>query len=981
MAETSWLGGENWLEELSKHPAFNSSSTLNQSIKNDKRFNKQSSSTSLPQSNLISIINQTDLIVYSESEIRLLSLAKFKNSLSSTDPNPSNGHQSSTYKVLRPLPPSAIPEGPITHLAPNPTSRLLAVCSSTQVSVICLPRPEEQADPKTHLDCNALLIGISGGTVNQIPQVTRDGNKPLAIDEHQVMKVLWHEWSYRASTILILYSTGIMHEYDVSSNSRYPTQVIDFNSVFGFAEPNSQELGERDEDGEEKGVDKTGVGRRMGELSSTPRDSRVLIPRGRQSPNKLKMITPLRKSRLGTPQSCQSNYQANFYGSPDLRSTTAVSMCFGAGSSDWGPLTLYGLMKNGDVYAICPYLPHNCFVPPSYRNSLLLLLTAKSESISKSSKLTSTKEKSIFKSLEYLNLLFKLPGDSNFDPETELEGRDNFLNFFKSFKFRPIRHGPYLIQPSPIELDEEDEEEASDLIHLQYPTCLSEFDNLDNFMNDNNGIESVAVLMIAYNRRVDVCLEFQKVEPLWLPLDHGEDTVQGMIELPILEMYECIDLGIPTVVRNPKDNCPLSPLAFLRDPRYDDITYVFHRMGLHAISNMDWVEKLLKSFEEQAGTQSVALKDLDKLPSSEVGWIAKIMHNNVFDQSHSPCGVRGFSVINDAYLGYGLLTVTEDFQVVTQQLQLRPNPLTIKMPVPEFLNLKITNDHSYTDSALSQRIGFTKPLKNDSSSLSLYTSLLDQNWKHDQTQPKGFEKRIEEMIKRPENLNQVNSTTVRYAAEVSELVDKQIRQLIESLNEAQDRLKLQITEYRRQLKQVYDCREKLVVESQSSRSMKKSYEERIERIERNQAGLLKRADLVLQRLTDECNCNLSREEFKWIAEIGRMKAEIEGDRESKGLKSEVEELRKQVTFVKDSINRIRESALNRSKKKAFNSTYLSPKDLDEYEEDGTGICRGIFPVQKFGESQILSIQQKLIQSTSCLGLIMDQLHKLNDTIA
>ncbi|KAI8458729.1 hypothetical protein BY996DRAFT_6500232 [Phakopsora pachyrhizi] len=919
MAETSWLGGENWLEELSKHPAFNSSSTLNQSIKNDKRFNKQSSSTSLPQSNLISIINQTDLIVYSESEIRLLSLAKFKNSLSSTDPNPSNGHQSSTYKVLRPLPPSAIPEGPITHLAPNPTSRLLAVCSSTQVSVICLPRPEEQADPKTHLDCNALLIGISGGTVNQIPQVTRDGNKPLAIDEHQVMKVLWHEWSYRASTILILYSTGIMHEYDVSSNSRYPTQVIDFNSVFGFAEPNSQELGERDEDGEEKGVDKTGVGRRMGELSSTPRDSR--------SPNKLKMITPLRKSRLGTPQSCQSNYQANFYGSPDLRSTTAVSMCFGAGSSDWGPLTLYGLMKNGDVYAICPYLPHNwsvsyilchkgkhppqqqqqqklisyiqkaCIietVPLCLQNSLLLLLTAKSESISKSSKLTSTKEKSIFKSLEYLNLLFKLPGDSNFDPETELEGRDNFLNFFKSFKFRPIRHGPYLIQPSPIELDEEDEEEASDLIHLQYPTCLSEFDNLDNFMNDNNGIESVAVLMIAYNRRVDVCLEFQKVEPLWLPLDHGEDTVQGMIELPILEMYECIDLGIPTVVRNPKDNCPLSPLAFLRDPRYDDITYVFHRMGLHAISNMDWVEKLLKSFEEQAGTQSVALKDLDKLPSSEVGWIAKIMHNNVFDQSHSPCGVRGFSVINDAYLGYGLLTVTEDFQVVTQQLQLRPNPLTIKMPVPEFLNLKITNDHSYTDSALSQRIGFTKPLKNDSSSLSLYTSLLDQNWKHDQTQPKGFEKRIEEMIKRPENLNQVNSTTVRYAAEVSEL-----------------------------LKQVYDCREKLVVESQSSRSMKKSYEERIERIERNQAGLLKRADLVLQRLTDE-------EEFKWIAEIGRMKAEIEGDRESKGLKSE--------------------SALNRSKKKAFNSTYLSPKDLDEYEEDGTGICRGIFPVQKFGES-------------------------------
>ena len=35
------------------------------------------------------------------------------------------------------------------------------------------------------------------------------------------------------------------------------------------------------------------------------------------------------------------------------------SFTLGAGNSDWGPLTIYALMKSGDVYSICPYLPQN----------------------------------------------------------------------------------------------------------------------------------------------------------------------------------------------------------------------------------------------------------------------------------------------------------------------------------------------------------------------------------------------------------------------------------------------------------------------------------------------------------------------------------------------------------------------------------------------------------------------------------------------
>lgn len=46
----------------------------------------------------------------------------------------------------------------------------------------------------------------------------------------------------------------------------------------------------------------------------------------------------------------------------DSSSREVVSFCLGCGKADWGPLTLYALSKSGDVWAICPYLPHNAYV-------------------------------------------------------------------------------------------------------------------------------------------------------------------------------------------------------------------------------------------------------------------------------------------------------------------------------------------------------------------------------------------------------------------------------------------------------------------------------------------------------------------------------------------------------------------------------------------------------------------------------------------
>jgi nucleoporin NUP82 len=36
-----------------------------------------------------------------------------------------------------------------------------------------------------------------------------------------------------------------------------------------------------------------------------------------------------------------------------------ASFTLGQGRADWGPFTIYVVMKGGDIYSMCPYMPRN----------------------------------------------------------------------------------------------------------------------------------------------------------------------------------------------------------------------------------------------------------------------------------------------------------------------------------------------------------------------------------------------------------------------------------------------------------------------------------------------------------------------------------------------------------------------------------------------------------------------------------------------
>lgn len=45
------------------------------------------------------------------------------------------------------------------------------------------------------------------------------------------------------------------------------------------------------------------------------------------------------------------------FSSDDVDDAKAVAFAMGEGKGDWGPLTLYCLMRSGDILAVCPFLP------------------------------------------------------------------------------------------------------------------------------------------------------------------------------------------------------------------------------------------------------------------------------------------------------------------------------------------------------------------------------------------------------------------------------------------------------------------------------------------------------------------------------------------------------------------------------------------------------------------------------------------------
>jgi nucleoporin NUP82 len=139
---------------------------------------------------------------------------------------------------------------------------------------------------------------------------------------------------------------------------------------------------------------------------------------------------------------------------------------------------------------------------------------------------------------------------------------------------------------------------------------------------DSTGVEleRLGAVLIAYqDGRVDVCLDVEKVEARWNIKQVSTDHISGLWTLftlsylqqavdqglPMLAVYETIDLGTVSLLKESTSNASGSLLDLLQasypmfhlDPIHNDIIYVYHAFGVHSLDLSGLVEPLADALQ------------------------------------------------------------------------------------------------------------------------------------------------------------------------------------------------------------------------------------------------------------------------------------------------------------------------------------------------------------------------------------------------
>jgi len=496
-----------------------------------------------------------------------------------------------------------------------------------------------------------------------------------------------------------------------------------------------------------------------------------------------------------------------------------VSFTFGSGE-DWEIFTTYVLMKNGDVYAICPFLPSKSTVKKSLLEGLSLSIEQRwKESdpddliIDQQYRLQRCWISTVLQNLK--------PVKSN---DIEEEDEEVIINGnISRFKdIHPVIQGPFLLQPAPIEFDTEN----------------TDFDNIASSIISLK-TEPFSIILIAYtNGKVDVCLNVAPIEALWMS---NNDIVQDF-ELPILAVYETIDLNLKNSLPNIKTNV----INIKEDKRYPDVCYLYHHAGVHSLSFNNW----LSLFKDINNNNNLIQKFQDilrrEIPSEVNLKVDTLVFGNDIENP-----IIGLATTNGVYIGYNLLVLGATNEFVSMEL-----PIRIKS-APILFN----NDG---DKDLFPIINLNCPLEIH----------LGSNKKSDQIYP-----------------NFVNNNTLKYLNEQIAIARKDLTELEIFRNKIEQKVMMQKEEFFKQLKALKDINKRV---NATIKENSENISKRMNNIIDNQTLLMSKANILLQILFDHCQPELTEEEKKWFNELKHLSSIV-----TKKHKPHIKQLRQQLDLLKE----------------------------------------------------------------------------------
>lgn len=366
--------------------------------------------------------------------------------------------------------------------------------------------------------------------------------------------------------------------------------------------------------------------------------------------------------KLGNALSTREDFSASKFGANKGYTVDDIEMqvasgCFGGEGKDdedgWSSMTLWVAMTEGDVYALCPFLPTYFWAPASLLPSLTTSVVAKTRLLEQDSTASETYKRVADQQFKWLAELDKQ------DP-TVIPGALGAMEVFA----RPERpgivpklQGPFQLSPEP------GFGEVTD-IHVVAPQINHEDlfgeDEEDDFdIKKDEGL-SIGIVCLATNaNQVHVCLNLEGVEAEWLPARRSRarlfDDVESEKELLLLETIECGEAdqsstteSWPTFTTSPAD-------------RYE--VFTTQPGGIFNLSFRDWVSGLedeLVAAQKNTEGSSFRLKVLIDTCSTSVERITAEADNA---SQNMDAAIAVYEPSSD--VGYVVLTASSNIPVAT----------------------------------------------------------------------------------------------------------------------------------------------------------------------------------------------------------------------------------------------------------------------------------------------------------------------------
>ncbi|EGF79635.1 hypothetical protein BATDEDRAFT_89031 [Batrachochytrium dendrobatidis JAM81] len=527
----------------------------------------------------------------------------------------------------------------------------------------------------------------------------------------------------------------------------------------------------------------------------------------------------------------------------------AVSFCFGVDQSmldheydendkmtrsksaaSWSPFTVYVLMRSGDIFSVCPVAPCRMHLSANFLNSLKVE-TELDWSISNTS--DTLEQSSFYWRLKWIqNILDQMPmpdddmtahlSNINSDESDLYKNAGKTNTYFScdlptSMKRLQVKScGPYLVQPC-------------DPAHS--------YDNACDIVCMPSSVGVVFVVSSACGV-VQILLEVDPVTPSWkLDNDTAINTLES--ESPVLALLETIDLKYPKEltgldsVSKSKHAVSTGDITLLADPKYFDMFYAYHTMGVHCITlpNLDSLKK-----GESIAVDACSVRHLVLLQNS-------IATNTKQETSNPVKAVVGLTILTENVLGYSYLLMTSSNEIYGDALALR-----VVSNFPSF----------QTDLSATATI---KDMKSPYKS-----ALVDHPYQMPKFIQSGFPRRPKLVGHDGDKKTYpvfINPDSIANIAKQASIVSEDLQILYNAKGDLIEHLDRQVHEYAQQMTILDECTNRI----DSLTTKQSCTHDRMKAVRERYAKTLTKVDLILQILVDQTQPELSIAEIKWMHEL------------------------------------------------------------------------------------------------------------------